>query len=558
MPVPAGTPPPASHRPYLPSSNRGAGLNLISAATRLASGARQRGTMSCSEPDWGVHRWGGMRFTAHLALLVCLLLTSARSAGWAQDAATFASVEAMAAKLAAEPYKEPASIEGDMRRLTYDQYRALRPRPDTALWRESNSLFRVEFFPAGFINEKPVQIFVVERENARPIPLAPDQFDFSDTGLQTPPPKLEPAGFRLTYPLNRPDKFDEVASFLGATYFRTIGRGQVYGASARGLAIDTGIGKPEEFPAFRAFWLVKPPEGASDMTVWALLDSPGAAGAFSFAIRPGTRTVIDIKCILYMRNDVSLLGIAPLTSMFFSGKAAPTRDDHRPEIHDSDGLYLSTGRGERLWRPLENPGALAVSSFQDSNPRGFGLMQRERDFDRYQDSATNLQARPSLWVEPVGDWGDGEVRLLEIPTQSETNDNIAAFWVSRWPARKGERKEYAYRLSALKDEASLAPAGQVIAMRAGTVPYAPKQRRIVVEFAGGDLPSLESEQPVTPDVSVTNAKITRTYVEALPWKRTWRLFIDFEPDGKKPVDLRAVLQLRGMPLTETWISAYRP
>jgi glucans biosynthesis protein len=294
------------------------------------------------------------------------------------------------------------------------------------------------------------------------------------------------------------------------------------------------------------------------MTVWALLDSPGAAGAFAFTIRPGSRTVIDTKCVLFLRNDVSLLGIAPLTSMFFAGKTAPARDDYRPEIHDSDGLYLSTGKGERIWRPLDNPAALAVSSFQDSNPRGFGLLQRERDFDRYQDSAANLQVRPSLWVEPVGDWGDGEVRLLEIPTQSETNDNIAAFWVSRWPARKGERKEYAYRLSALSDEAALAPAGRVAATRAGTVPYAPKQRRIVVEFVGGDLPSLEPEQPVTPDVVVTNAKITRTYVEALPWKRTWRLFIDFEPDGKKPVDLRAILQLRGTPLTETWISTYRP
>src|SRR5260370_4454917 len=179
--------------------------------------------MSCPEPERGGQRWAGMRFTAHLALLACLLLTSARSAGWAQDAATFAAVEAMAAKLAAEPYKEPASIEGDMRRLTYDQYRALRPRPDTALWRESNGLFRVEFFPAGFIYEKPVQIFVVERENARPIPLAPDQCDFSDTGLQTPPQKLEPTGFRLTFPLNPPGQVDEGASSLGATYLPTHG-----------------------------------------------------------------------------------------------------------------------------------------------------------------------------------------------------------------------------------------------------------------------------------------------------------------------------------------------
>src|SRR5260370_692946 len=175
--------------------------------------------MSCPEPERGGQRWAGMRFTAHLALLVCLLLTSARSAGWAQDAATFAAVEAMAAKLAAEPYKEPASIEGDMRRLTYDQYRALRPRPDTALWRESNGLFRVEFKPAGFIYEKPVQIFVVERENARPIPLAPDQFDFSDTGLQTPPQKLEPAGLPPPFPPQPPDKLDEVPSFLRATPF---------------------------------------------------------------------------------------------------------------------------------------------------------------------------------------------------------------------------------------------------------------------------------------------------------------------------------------------------
>ncbi len=500
-----------------------------------------------------------MRFVAHLALLVCLLLTSARSAGWAQDAVTFASVEAMAAKLAAGPYSQPASIEGDMRRLTYDQYRALRPRPNTALWRDGKSPFRVEFFPAGFIYEKPVQIFVVEGGKATPLAISADQFDFSDTGLKQTPQKLELAGFRLLQPLNRPGKFDEVVAFLGASYFRAIGRGQVYGSSARGLAIDTGIGgKPEEFPLFRAFWLLKPAANAKDMTVWALLDSPGAAGAFSFTIRPGTRTAIDTKCIVYMRNDVEVLGIAPLTSMFFSGKASPTRDDYRPEIHDADGLYLSTGKGERIWRPLENPEALAVSSFQDRNPRGFGLLQRERDFDRYQDSAAKLEARPGLWVEPAGDWGDGEVRLVEIPSQSETNDNVVAFWVSRSPARKGDRKEYAYRISSLMDEAALSPAGRVIATRTGPVPSEPKQRRMVVEFAGGKLGALDPQQPVTSDVSSTNAKIARSYVEALPWKRSWRLFIDFEPEGKKPVDLRATLQLRGAPLTETWTAVFRP
>jgi len=495
---------------------------------------------------------------APLGLLFLLLAVSTT---WAQVVpSTFEGVDAMAAKLAAEPYKQPASIEGDMRRLSYDQYRALRAKPEGALWREGKGLFRVEFFPAGFIYEKPVQIFTVEGDTATPLGLSPDQFDFSDSGLKAPPQKIEPAGFRLLHPLNRPDKFDEIAAFLGATYFRAIGRGQVYGSSFRGLAIDTGIGgKPEEFPLFRAFWLIKPKEDAGDMTVWALLDSPGAAGAFAFTIRPGTRTVIDTKVVVYMRNDVQVLGIAPLTSMFFSGKASPIRDDYRPEIHDADGFHMATGKGERLWRPLQNPDALAISTFQDSNPRGFGLLQRERDFDRYQDTGASLQARPSLWVEPVGDWGEGEVRLLEIPTQSETNDNIAAFWVSKRPARKAERREYAYRLSALSDEASLSPAGRVIATRAGSVPYAPKQRRFVIEFTGGDLMSLEPQQPVESDVALSNAKLTRTYIEALPWRKSWRLFIDFEPDGaKKPIDMRAVLTLRGQPLTETWTNLYRP
>lgn len=494
-----------------------------------------------------------------LPLLLALLIAPAIVPARAQDASfTFASVEAMAAKLAAEPYREPASVEGDMRQLSYDHYRALRAKPDTALWRDGQSLFHVEFFPAGFIYEKPVQIAVVDGGNATPVAISPDQFDFSDTGLKTPPKDVASAGFRVTYPINKPGKFDELIAFLGASYFRAIGRGQVYGASARGLAINTAIGKPEEFPAFRSFWLVKPADGASELTVWALLDSPDASGAFAFVVRPGARTVVDTHAVLFMRNDVELLAVAPLTSMFFAGKASPPRDDYRPEIHDSDGLFLATGAGERIWRPLSNPGALAVSAFADKNPRGFGLLQRERDFAQYQDSAANLQARPGLWIEPKDDWGDGEVRLVEIPSQSETNDNIVAFWVSRWPARKGERKEYNYLLSALDDEAALSPRGRVIATRDGSVPYAPKQRRVAIEFAGGDLASLAPEQPVEAHVSLTGGKVMRTYVEPLPSRKSWRLFIEFEPDGKKPVDMRASLGLRDQTLTETWSFVWRP
>src|SRR6185437_10534788 len=213
---------------------------------------------------------------------------------------------------------------------------------------------------------------------------------------------------------------------------------------------------------------------AQKMTVWALLDSPGATGAFAFVIEPGMRTVVETQAVLFARRDIGLLGVAPLTSMFFAGKMSPPRDDYRPEIHDSDGLYLATGKGERIWRPLDNP-------------RGFGLMQRERSFEQYQDSAAKLQDRPSLWVEPIGDWGDGEVRLVEIPSKAETNDNVVAFWVPRWSNKQGSRMEYGYRLSALIDDEALSPQARVVATRGGAVPNNDKARRIVAEFAGGEL-----------------------------------------------------------------------
>ncbi|WP_428666876.1 glucan biosynthesis protein [Reyranella sp.] len=470
----------------------------------------------------------------------------------------FASVEAQAQKLASEPYRDVPSVEGDMRKLSYDKYRALRTKPDTALWRETKGLFRVEFFPAGFIYEKPVSVGIVEDGNVTPVIVGSGQFDFSDTGLKEPPKDIALAGFKITYPINRPDKFDEVISFLGASYFRPIGRNQDYGSSARGLAVDTATGRPEEFPTFRSFWLVKPADDSNELVVWALLDSPAAAGAFAFTVRPGGRTVVETKAVLFIRHDVGLLAFAPLTSMFFAGKASPPRDDYRPEIHDADGLFMLTGKGERIWRPLANPSALSVSSFGDTNPRGFGLLQRERAFAQYQDSSARLEARPSLWVEPEGDWGDGEVRLVEIPTQSETNDNIVAFWVSRWPAKQGSRHEYGYRLSALTDEAALSPLARVAATRSGAIPNNARARRVVVEFTGGDLSTLQPEQPVEANVSLSSGKLLRSYVEALPSQRSWRLFIDFEPDGKKPVDMRATLTLRGLPLTEAFATVHRP
>ncbi|HLG45193.1 MAG TPA: glucan biosynthesis protein G [Reyranella sp.] len=498
-----------------------------------------------------------MSLAVRFAPLLILFLSLATGPAWAQGKFDFAAVEAQAQKLASQPYKDVPPIGGDMKKLGYDQYRALRSKPDSALWRDSG-LFRVEFFPAGFIYDRPVNIGVVENGNVTPVVIGNGQFDFSDTGLKEPPKDLALAGFKVTFPLNRPDKFDEVIAFLGASYFRQIGRGQNYGSSARGLAIDTATDRPEEFPAFRSFWLVKPAPDATELTVWAVLDSPGASGAFSFVIKPAARTVVETKAVLFLRHDVSLLAIAPLTSMYFAGKRSPPRDDYRPEIHDADGLFMLTGHGEYIWRPLANPSALAISTYSDTNPRGFGLMQRERSFEQYQDSTARVETRPSLWVEPTGDWGDGEVRLVEIPSKSETNDNIVAFWVPRWSNKQGSRTEYGYRLSALIDDEALSPQARVVATRGGAVPNNDKARRAVVEFAGGELTSLEPAQPVEAQVTLSSGKLLRSYVEALPWQKSWRLFIDFQPDGKKPVDMRAQLKLRGKVLTETFSDVFRP
>ena len=110
---------------------------------------------------------------------------------------------------------------------------------------------------------------------------------------------------------------------------------------------------------------------------------------------------MDIEATLFMRAAVSRFGIAPLTSMYwFSETKKETAIDWRPEVHDSDGLSMWSGNGERLWRPLNNPPRIMVSAFSDNNPRGFGLCQRDRVFDHYLDGVY-YDRRPTLWVEPM-------------------------------------------------------------------------------------------------------------------------------------------------------------
>jgi len=500
---------------------------------------------------------------AFLATLSVLLLTI--SSGQAQNAAAdplFDKVSALAAKAASKPYVANKNrVSSALANITYDDYRKIRFKPERALWR-GQSLFEVEFFHPGFLYRDYVTIHVVDNKGEHIVPFDPTMFSYDGKAVKKAPSKdIGFAGFRIHYPLHTPEYKDELMVFLGASYFRVLGRTQVFGMSGRGLAIDTAEPTGEEFPEFRQFWLVKPAPQATSMTVYALLDSPSVAGAYRFDIHPGNDTIVDVKTTLYTRVGGKKLGIAPLTSMFMFGEnRSRFFDDYRPEVHDSDGLLVHTGADEWIWRPLINPTQLSVSSLLDDNPKGFGLMQRDRDFEHYLDPEAKFQLRPSLWIKPLGKgWGKGQVQLVEIPSDEEVNDNIVAYWVPGTPEKANQKLSFKYAIYATDDGVRQTQFGHVLRTRTGwgAVPGSkhkpPKTvRRFIVDFSGGGLDSLPAEQPVKANLTTANGKISDMTVDKLGTTGEWRVAFLLTPDGDKPSDMRLYLTLRDERLTETW------
>ncbi len=478
---------------------------------------------------------------------------------------SFATVEKLAQDRASKPYRNRSvKLPEAITKLTFDQYRDIRFQRNSALWHD-RALFEVQFFHRGFNFDRRVNIFEVSDGVARPVLYNPAMFDF---GPRVPkmefPPDLGFAGFRIHYPLNTPAYKDELIVFLGASYFRVLGRNQVYGMSARGLAIDTASASGEEFPYFTDFWLVKPDPQARTMTLYALLDSPGITGAYQFEVRPGTTTQVQVSAELYPRRQIAKLGIAPLTSMYLYGENSGNHrfDDYRPEVHDSDGLMWEAGTGEWLWRPLVNPKDLRVNRFMDEHPRSFALVQRDRDFSHYQDNEARYDRRPSYRIEPLGDWGKGGVELVEIPSDEEIHDNIVSYWVPDAPVQPQKPMAFSYLLYAYTANTQWPPGGKVIATHfsrvvSGTT-VVPGVRRVIVDFAGGDLDSLGGAQPVQAAASATGGEIDSVTVERLAANGVWRVSMRMKPNGDKPIDLRCYLTLYGEALTETWTYLWSP
>ncbi|WP_311197183.1 glucan biosynthesis protein G, partial [Pseudomonas poae] len=358
-------------------------------------------------------------------------------------------VSAKAKELAGQKYEAPRSnLPNEFREMKFADYQKIRFRNEKAEWADQNTPFKLSFYHQGMHFDTPVKINEVTADSVQEIKYDPTRFDFGDVKFDPKATEqLGYAGFRVLYPINQTDKQDEIMTMLGASYFRVVGKGQSYGLSARGMAIDTALPSGEEFPRFTEFWIERPKPGEKQLVIFALLDSPRATGAYRLTLRPGTDTIVDVKSQMYLRDKVSKLGVAPLTSMYLFGANQPSKVlNYRRELHDSSGLSIHAGNGEWIWRPLNNPKHLSVSNFAVENPRGFGLLQRGRDFSHYEDLDDNYDKRPSAWIEPEGDWGKGSVDLVEIPTADETNDNIVAFWSPAELPKVGEPLDVSYRL----------------------------------------------------------------------------------------------------------------
>lgn len=479
----------------------------------------------------------------------------------ADSAFDFEALRQRARALAAQPYAAPpATVPEALRKLTYDEYRQIEFLPDQALWRREDLPFYVQFFHPGNLYDRVVPMWEVRGRQARPIPFRREDFNYQLTKVGPLPEPFGFAGLRLVHS-NRIG--GEIGVFLGASYFRFLSRGAIYGLSARGLALDTAVagGGQEEFPHFTEFWLERPGANARTLTLYALLDSPSVAGAYRFTVTPGATTVSQVKAVLFNRRNVQVFGVAPLTSMFWRGENSGVRtDDFRPEVHDSDGLLMHTGRGEWIWRPLSNPAALRVTSFTDENPRAFGLLQRDRNFDNYQDMEASYHARPSAWVEPVGSWGRGTVRLVEIPTPNEFNDNVVAFWVPEKLPPPGEPIELEYRLHWSLDP--IGPSGgSTVASRFGRSGASqPDMDRFMVDFAGAELARQPASAKIEPVLELgPGGQVTHSILQKNPNNDTWRFTFNIKPDGSgRPVELRCYLRQGSRALTETWSYLWQP
>ena len=471
----------------------------------------------------------------------------------------------------------PAPLPETLANLTPQDYNAIQYDANHSLWADiADRQLDVQFFHVGMGFKRRIRMFSVDKTSreAREVHFRPELFAYHNAHVDTQ--QLEGksdlgfAGFRA---FKQPELARrDIVSFLGASYFRAVDETYQYGLSARGLAIDTYTPHPEEFPDFTAFWFEKPAAEDTSFTVYTLLDSPSCTGAFKFIIHcEEKRVVMEVENHIYARKDIQQMGIAPMTTMFDCGTNERRMcDTIHPQIHDSDRLAMWTGAGEWICRPLNNPQRLTFNAYQDENPRGFGMLQLDHNFESYQDIMGWYNKRPSLWVEPIGQWGKGAVSLMEIPTTGETLDNIVCFWQPEDAIKAGSEHSFSYKLywSGLPPVQSSLSRVHATRTGMGGFPegWAPGEhypnvwaRRFAVDFVGGDLKAFANKgiEPVIDVSSGTIKQVEILYVEPI---NGYRIQFDWYPenDSVAAIDMRMFLRSQGETLSETWLYQYFP
>ncbi|MFM2486898.1 glucan biosynthesis protein [Celerinatantimonas yamalensis] len=468
------------------------------------------------------------------------------------------SVIELAKKLAQSPYQAPSEpLPKSLAGMSLAQYKSILFQPNQAVWAKDNLPFQMQLLMRGSYFDAPVEIATVDNGQANHLPFSPQLFTHSSgEPLTLPDQDIGFSGLSFYYRLNQPETYNKVIEFQGASYFKAIGKNEHWGASARGLAIDTADPKGEEIPVFRAFWVEKPSDSSNSIVVNALLDSPSVTGAYRFTIRPGDTTTMDVEVSLFPRKDLSKVGLAPMNSMYmFSTNDRQNFDDYRPEVHDSDGLLMVNGKGERLWRPLTNPKTLQMSAFVDEAPIGFGLMQRDRNFSDYQDLSEHFQDRPSLWVEPIGNWGKGSVSLIEIPSDSEIHDNIVAYWAPKSPLKAGSEYDYSYRLHWGQDPHPASNTYVISGTYAGRTAESKNSshRHFVIDYRSpnASIPATASMPMV--NVITSKGKITDVQVVKNAYTPGYRVSFNLDGEGISAAELRAELTFNDNRKAETWL-----
>lgn len=466
------------------------------------------------------------------------------------------TVASLAQEVASKPYKPPAKPSlGSLATISPDDYAQISYRPEKIVWGSDNLGFAIEPLHPGANVTGQMQIFLVERGMARPLQYDPANFNFGKIKPPAANANLDHSGFRILK-VDRNGTVAPVASFQDASYFAAIVPNQTWGLIARPLTVRATSGPGEEAPQIRMVWIEQPSVASNTLVIHALIDTPSLAAAYQFTLRANDVVIVDTECTIFARNAVGHFGLAATQATYFFGAIERRNtDDVRPAAHEIKGAQILTGAGEWIWRPVTNRSAVQISGFIDTNPRGFGLLQRDRAFDDFLDDENQWQRRPSLWIEPIGEWGPGEVTLVEVPAASQNNKNIAMYWRPKAGLASGSKSHFAYRQFWCWTPPEQPPGAMVTLSRVGRLSNNPQnaRRRFLVQFTGGPIGDEKEFADLKPKVWASAGKLLSVRTFRSSRQKNLRVLFDFDPGSEPSIEFRLVLESKDKPVSETWL-----